>query len=100
MPKVLLSFALVVTLTASVAAQTARVLVNHRRAGNFTFKIVDLNTAPIDMLIRLPHVDYWMAQRIVAGRPYRAVDELAQRGIVSSDIYNTLRDRVMVNRTP
>ena len=41
-------------------------------------KVVDVNTATVDDLMLLPRVNETLARRIIAGRPYDAVDDLAR----------------------
>jgi DNA uptake protein ComE-like DNA-binding protein len=78
-------------------AQTPLVLLNHRRSGNFTFKTVDLNVASAAELAKLPGIDYWTAQRIISGRPYRAAEEVVPRGVISREVYAAIRDRLVVS---
>jgi competence protein ComEA len=46
-----------------------------------TFKTVDLNEASVDELQTLPQITAEYARKIVAGRPYRSIEELARTGI-------------------
>jgi hypothetical protein len=46
-----------------------------------TFKAVDLNEASVEELQTLPQVTAEYARKIVAGRPYHSIEELARTGI-------------------
>jgi competence protein ComEA len=56
---------------------------------------VDLNTATAAELQKLPGVNEATAKKIVAGRPYKSVDELSQAGLAKATI-DQLRDEVTV----
>jgi DNA uptake protein ComE-like DNA-binding protein len=55
---------------------------------------LDLNTASETQLDDLPGIDKRAARHIIAGRPYREKHELLDKGIVSSDEYDRIRDDV------
>jgi DNA uptake protein ComE-like DNA-binding protein len=55
---------------------------------------VDLNSATETQLDDLPGIDKRAARHIIAGRPYHEKHELLDKGIVSSDEYNRIRDDV------
>ena len=55
---------------------------------------LDLNSATETQLNDLPGIDKRAARQIIAGRPYREKHELLDKGIVSSDEYDRIRDDV------
>ena len=60
---------------------------------------VDINTATLSELEDLPGVGTVMAQRIMAGRPYKSVQDLKHAGIPPNTIKGLL-GRVKAGRTP
>lgn len=57
-------------------------------------RTVDLNSADEQELQTLPGVTARDARRIVQERPYRSPRELIEKGVVSKDTYDQIRDRV------
>lgn len=57
-------------------------------------KPLELNLATKEELMRLPGVDDLMADRIIAGRPYRVRTNLVTRGIMPRGLYSVLRPLV------
>lgn len=57
-------------------------------------KPLELNLATKEELMRLPGVDDLMADRIIAGRPYRVRTNLVTRGIMPRALYSVLRPLV------
>ncbi len=57
-------------------------------------KPLELNLATKEELMLLPGVDDLMADRIIAGRPYRVRTNLVTRGIVPRSLYVALRPLV------
>lgn len=58
---------------------------------------VDLNSASEQELRSLPGITSRDARRIVNNRPYRSPRELIDKGVVSTDTYDQIRDRVTAN---
>ena len=61
---------------------------------------VDINTATIDQLLKVPGMARTWAERIVRYRPYHAKNELLDRGIVTSAIYDRIKDYIVAHRPP
>lgn len=59
---------------------------------------VDINHASIDELLMIPGMKRTWAGRIVRFRPYRAKNELLDRGVVPSQIYDRIKDYVIAHR--
>ncbi len=63
-------------------------------------KPLELNLATKEELMRLPGVDDLMADRIIAGRPYRVRTNLITRGIMPRSLYSVLRPLVSAQQPP
>ena len=59
---------------------------------------VDINTASVDELMKLPGMTRTWAARIVRFRPYRAKNDLEQKGIVPDALYFRIRDMIVAHR--
>jgi|SRR5690349_34697 len=57
---------------------------------------IDINKAKFAELVSLKHIGRGRAKRIMAGRPFRSVEDLASRGIVPADVLAAVRDRLAV----
>ena len=65
-----------------------------------SFVLVDINSAKLEDLQKLPGIDQAEAEKIVKGRPYRAKDELVNKKIISSAAYAKIRDHIFARRSP
>jgi DNA uptake protein ComE-like DNA-binding protein len=59
---------------------------------------LDLNTATLDQLKALPGMGVVYAQRVIAGRPYSAKNQLVTRGIIPRETYEKLQALVVAHR--
>jgi DNA uptake protein ComE-like DNA-binding protein len=61
-----------------------------------SFGAININKAKFDELVSLKHIGRGRAKRIMAGRPFRSVEDLASRGIVPADVLAAVRSRLAV----
>ncbi len=61
---------------------------------------IDINHASMSELLKLPGITPIWAGRIVRFRPYRAKNDLIDKGIVPSAVYGRIRDYIIAHRDP
>ncbi len=59
---------------------------------------VDLNSASLDQLLKVPGMTRTWAARIVRYRPYRTKNDLIDRGVVTNQVYDRIKDYVIARR--
>ena len=59
---------------------------------------VDINHASLAELLEVPGLTRSWAERIVRFRPYRSKQDLFDRGVVSSQVYDRIKDFVIAHR--
>jgi DNA uptake protein ComE-like DNA-binding protein len=61
---------------------------------------IDINHASVDELLKVPGITLSWAGRIVRFRPYRTKQDLLEHGIVTSQVYDRIKDYVIAHRDP
>jgi DNA uptake protein ComE-like DNA-binding protein len=61
---------------------------------------IDINHATVNELLKIPGMTPSWAGRIVRFRPYRAKDDLLERGVITSTVYGRIKDYVIAHRNP
>lgn len=59
---------------------------------------VDINTATLDQLLKVPGITRTWAARIIRFRPYRAKSDLIDKGVVTSEVYDRIKDHIIAHR--
>ncbi len=59
---------------------------------------VDLNSASLDQLMKVPGMTRTWATRIIRYRPYRAKSDLIDRGVVIDQVYERIKDYIIAHR--
>jgi len=60
--------------------------------------LLDINTATAAQLKVLPGMGDAYVQRIIAGRPYTAKNQLTTRGILPQTAYQAIKDQIIAHR--
>jgi DNA uptake protein ComE-like DNA-binding protein len=58
---------------------------------------VDINSAHLEELLKVPGMTKVWARRIVRFRPYRAKNDLVDRGVVTGEVYSRIKDYIIAH---
>jgi DNA uptake protein ComE-like DNA-binding protein len=61
-------------------------------------KLVDINKASVDDLKKVPGLDESLAKKVVGGRPFKSVDELLSKKILSKDVFDKVKPLLMASQ--
>jgi DNA uptake protein ComE-like DNA-binding protein len=59
---------------------------------------IDINRASMDELLKIPGMTRSWAERIVRFRPYRTKQDLLDKGVVTGEVYDRIKDYVIAHR--
>jgi DNA uptake protein ComE-like DNA-binding protein len=59
---------------------------------------IDINHASVDELLKVPGMTASWAGRIVRFRPYRTKQDLLEHGVVTSEVYDRIKDYVIAHQ--
>jgi DNA uptake protein ComE-like DNA-binding protein len=65
-----------------------------------TTDLIDINTADKAKLMTLDGIADARSDAIIKGRPYRAKNELADRGIIPQAVYDKIKDKIIARQPP
>jgi DNA uptake protein ComE-like DNA-binding protein len=60
---------------------------------------VDINSATLDQLLKVPGMTRTWAERIIRFRPYRTKNDLIDRGVLTNEVYARIKDYIIAHRT-
>ena len=61
-------------------------------------ELVDINSAGRAQLKALPGIGDVEADRIISGRPYHSKADLAEREVIATGVYLSMKDRIIANQ--
>jgi len=59
---------------------------------------IDINHATVEELLKVPGMTGPWARRIIRFRPYRVKDDLVERGVVTGEVYDRIKEYIIAHR--
>ena len=57
--------------------------------------LININSANQEVLMTLPGISDYYAQKIINGRPYSKTDQLKSKKIIPADTYEKIKDKIV-----
>ena len=95
--KLLRLLLLCVSVLATTPAQTAATRKAPAKAAAAT-NVIDINSASEADLRTIPGIGDAYAKKIIAGRPYRAKNELVSKKVLPQGVYDKVKDHVIAKQ--
>lgn len=83
---------------AQTPAPSKSTTANKAPAAKSSDKLLDINTATKEELGALPGIGDAYSAKIIAGRPYRAKNELVQKKIIPQATYDKIADKIIAKQ--
>ena len=80
------------------AAPTPKQPATHRTTEAAKKELLDINTATREALMALPGIGEAYADKIIAGRPYKAKDDLVKKKIVPETTYKKIHTMIIAKQ--
>ncbi|MGH7091476.1 MAG: ComEA family DNA-binding protein [Stellaceae bacterium] len=88
----------VVTQAASSSVTPSQSATSRTAATQQTNGLIDINSASARELDKLPGIGPKRAEAIIAHRPYKSKDELAERKVVPESVYSGIKNRIVARQ--
>ncbi len=62
-------------------------------------ELLDINTATKEQLATLPGIGDAYAEKIIAGRPYKAKNELTQKKVIPDSVYKKIHSMIIAKQS-
>jgi competence protein ComEA len=69
-----------------------------KKADDAAAKLIDINSATADELKAIPGIGDAYSKKIIAGRPYRAKNDLVSKNILPEGVYNKIKDQIIAKQ--